>query len=333
MWWTTTKCLLGSTKSVRAEAVRSHDRLPGRSRVDRTRREAADPRDLRRQPPRVAAAEPGAHQPRSPPRSRSPRRRTPIRDGSGGSSDGSNRRASRVNSARHRPASSANRRSQLPHRRRRPTQPRRDRPVPGAGRLRQQRRTDHLDRVHPAQQARHRQQHMRRRASRAAGPARSHPLIVIAAADQPFPRPPPRPEAAADNAPHDSPPDRNSRSTPTRSGLTMNTRASGRASRPSLKLIPPKDDQRGPFRFPNSSRCRRTPTAAAETGNPRRRPHPQRRPTAPTRSPWESSDTRPTVTPHPTRLASWIIPIGGRRQLIGVPGLIAAKRPAADGRG
>ena len=51
------------------------------------------------------------------------------------------------------------------HRRCRPGQPRGNRPVPGTSGLHPQRGTDDLDRVGPAQQARHRQQHMRHQAT------------------------------------------------------------------------------------------------------------------------------------------------------------------------
>ena len=42
--------------------------------------------------------------------------------------------------------------------------------MPDTSRLRPQRRTDHLDAVGPAQQARHRQQHMRHQAGASTGP-------------------------------------------------------------------------------------------------------------------------------------------------------------------
>ena len=59
------------------------------------------------------------------------------------------------------------------HRRRRPSQPRRNRPMPLPPGLGPQRGTDHLDVVGAADQARDRQQHMRHPARHAPGPPRT----------------------------------------------------------------------------------------------------------------------------------------------------------------
>ena len=72
-----------------------------------------------------------------------------------------------------------------------------DRPMPGTGRLHPQRRTDHLDPVGPAQQARHRQQHMRHQA--AAAPGATWPQLTDPA-DRPLPGMPPRSETTAARA-------------------------------------------------------------------------------------------------------------------------------------
>ena len=71
----------------------------------------------------------------------------------------------------------------------RPT--RRDRPGTRPGRLRRQRRPDHLGQIRPPQQREHRQQHMRHPAPAAARPPRPHRHQPAAAPQHPRPGPPP----------------------------------------------------------------------------------------------------------------------------------------------
>ena len=80
-----------------------------------------------------------------------------------------------------------------PDRARRHPQPDRDPPVPQPqGRLRRQRRADHRHRVRPSEQAKHRQQHVRRPAPRTPRPPRPDPHTTAGSPHRPDPGMTPR---------------------------------------------------------------------------------------------------------------------------------------------
>ena len=156
--------------------VDRHPRQPGREQTTVGDRRSQLPRRHRADD---AEAAPGR---RSTPAEHLHRVREPRSDGSATGRPADPARTSKaVNSDRTVSALPRERAQPAAHRRHRPAQPRRDRPMPRTGRLHPQRRTDHLDAVGPAQQARHRQQHMRHPTACHSGPA---------AAEAPRPRGP-----------------------------------------------------------------------------------------------------------------------------------------------